>query len=99
MDAKQCGSLQEIRDEIDLLDDRIIEMLALRSQYVSRAAHFKHSVDEIKSNERVEAVFDRVRHKAAALGISPNLVLEVYRLLIDKMVEMEIEEYSNLKAF
>ncbi len=96
---KECRSLEEVRNEIDKIDEEIVKLIAERSRYVKQAAKFKVSVDEIKSDERIDDVLNHVRHLAATLGISPNLVADIFKILINKMVEMEIEEFKHGGAY
>lgn len=98
MKIEECHSLQEVRDFIDTLDDKIVELIAERSGYVKQAAKFKHSIDEIKGKERMEAVMDRVRTRAMEFGVSPNLLTRLYTIMIDEMVEAEISEFRNAKS-
>ncbi len=94
---KECHSLQEVRDEIDKLDDQIVELIAKRNDYIKQAAKFKESVDEVKAPERIDAVIQRLRRKALDLDLSPNLIAELYTKMIDEMVETEIAELRNAK--
>lgn len=98
MQAAECHSLEEVRQYIDRLDDQIVELIAARNAYVKQAAQFKHSIDEIKGEERMEAVMDRVRLKAMESGVSPNLLSKLYKIMIDEMVEAEISEFRNAKS-
>ncbi len=98
MNVKTCTTLDELRTEIDVLDDTIVELIAARNQYIHQAASFKESVAEVKAEDRVEAVLNRVRHKALTLGLSPNLITDLYRMMINEMVESEIAEFRNTKA-
>ena len=98
MEIVECASLQEIRENIDRLDDQIVELIAARNGYVKQAAQFKHSIDEIKGKERMEAVMDRVRTRAMEFGVSPNLLTTLYKIMIDEMVESEIAEFRNAKS-
>ena len=99
MELRQCTSLAEVREEIDKLDDQIVELIGARNAYVHQAARFKESVAEVKAADRIDDVLQRVRHKALALGVSPNLLTEIYTLMIDEMVESEIAEFRNLGKF
>ncbi len=92
---KKCKTLEEVRKEVDKIDEELVKLIAKRSKYVKQAAKFKESVEEIKSDERIDDVLNHVRHLAATLGISPNLVADIFKILIDKMVEMEIEEFKH----
>lgn len=98
MEVITCTSLEEVRAQIDQLDDQIVELIAERNGYVKQAANFKHSVEEIKANERMEAVMDRVRLRAMEFGVSPNLLTKLYTIMIDAMVEAEISEFRNAKS-
>lgn len=94
---KECHSLDEVRDAIDGIDDQIIALIADRSHYVRQAAQFKNTIDEVKAPERVETVVLRLRRKALELDLSPNLIADVYRMMIDEMVETEIAEMRHAK--
>ncbi len=98
MKIEECTSLNEVRNHIDQLDDQIVELIAARNGYVKQAANFKHSIEEIKANERMEAVMDRVRNRAMEFGVSPNLLTKLYGIMIDAMVEAEISEFRNAKS-
>ena len=98
MKIEECHSLAEVRHYIDRLDDQIVELIAARNGYVKQAANFKHSIEEIKANERMEAVMDRVRNRAMEFGVSPNLLTTLYKIMIDAMVEAEIAEFRNAKS-
>ncbi|MDD5051475.1 MAG: chorismate mutase [Sulfuricurvum sp.] len=98
MTIENCQSLEEVRSYIDHLDDQIVELIATRNAYVKQAANFKHSIEEIKANDRMEAVMDRVRTRAMEFGVSPNLLTRLYTIMINEMVESEISEFRNAKS-
>lgn len=37
----KCNNLEEVRENIDSIDDKIIKLVAERSDYVRQAAYFK----------------------------------------------------------
>ena len=59
---KVCNSLEEVREEIDLLDAELVELISQRSHLIRQAAAFKNSVDEVKAEDRIEFIMQRVRH-------------------------------------
>lgn len=99
MQTKKCNSLEEVRQEIDTLDDHIVEFIGARNSYIKQAAKFKNTVDEVKAPERISEIMSRVRHKALTLGMSPNLIEEIYTIMINEMVESEIAEFRNSSVF
>ncbi len=99
MDIKKCNSLDEARVEIDKIDNKIVELIAMRNEYIKQIAHFKTSIEEVKSEERISSVISRLRAKAIELNLSPNLINDIFIRLIDEMVESEIAELKNAKNF
>ena len=99
MEIKNCNTLDEIRTEIDKVDEKIIKLIASRRDYVKQAVKFKDTIDEIKADDRVEDVLNKVRHQALSLSLSPNLIAEIYQRMIDDMVETEIAQFRNTKTF
>ena len=49
---KHCENLEEVREQIDLLDQQIVKLLATRSQFVQQAAQFKKTVAEAQAPQR-----------------------------------------------
>lgn len=96
---KECNSLQEVRDQIDLLDDKLVELISQRSHYIRQAASFKNSVDEVKEEDRIDFIMQKVRTKAIELGVSANMISELFKIMIDEMVETEIAEFRNAGKF
>jgi isochorismate pyruvate lyase len=96
---KKCNSLQEVRDEIDILDTKLVELISQRSHLIRQAASFKNSVDEVKAEDRIDDIMQRVRKKAIALNINPNMISDLFRIMIDEMVETEISEFRNADTF
>ena len=99
MKMKECTTLEEARVEIDKVDEVLVEMIALRNDYIKQIAKFKSTIEEIKSDERIEDVIARARTKAIELDLSPNLINDIFIRLIDEMVETEVAEFRNSKAF
>ncbi len=99
MDIKHCTSLDEARTEIDHLDEQIVTLIAARNAHIKQLAHFKNSIDEIKAEDRIDDVINRVRAKAIDLDLSPNLINDLYLRMIDAMVDSEVAEFKNAKNY
>jgi len=96
---KKCNSLQEVRDEIDLVDDKLVELISQRSRFIRQAAAFKNSVDEVKAENRIDEIMQRVRKKGIEHNINPNMLSELFTIMINEMVETEISEFRNDGTF
>jgi len=99
MEIKKCQTLDEAREEIDKVDEQIIALIARRNDYIKQIAHFKTSIEEVKAEDRIGAVISRAREQAISLGLSPNLINDLYVRMIDAMVESEVAEFQNAKTY
>jgi len=96
---KKCNSLEEVRNEIDELDTKLVDLISERSHLIRQAAAFKQSVEEVKAEDRINFILQRVRHHAIEKGVSPNMISELFEIMIDEMVETEIAEFRNASNF
>jgi len=96
---KKCNSLEEVRTEIDVLDTKLVDLIAERSHLIRQAAAFKNSIEEVKAADRIEFILQRARHHAIERGVSPNMISELFTIMIDEMVETEISELRNAGNF
>ena len=96
---KTCHSLEEVRTEIDKLDDKLVELISERSHLIRQAAAFKESVKQVKAKDRIDDIMQRVRKRGIELNINPNMISELFTIMIDEMVETEISEFRNKEIF
>lgn len=93
----KCNSLEEVRANIDRIDNEIIKLIAERGTYVVQASSFKKSEDNVKAPNRVEAVINKVRNKAEEYGADQDMVEALYREMISWFVNMELDEFNKNK--
>lgn len=91
----KCNSLEEVRENIDRIDDNIIKLIAERGSYVLQASEFKRSEKGVKAPNRVEAVIQKVRGKALEYGANPDMVEALYREMISRFVSMEMDKFKK----
>lgn len=91
----KCNSLEEVRENIDRIDDEIIRLIAERGTYVVQASVFKKNEEGVKAPNRVETVIAKVRGKAEIYGADSDMVEELYREMIQRFVEMEMKEFHK----
>ena len=79
--------LQELREELEGLDRRILELVRARMEVVERVAAAKlEAASPLRDRLREEHVLQRVRHAAAELGLDPHEIERLYRQLIEMSV-------------
>lgn len=93
----KCENLQQVRDNINRIDDQIIKLIAERGEYVAQAAKFKSSADGVKDTARVESVIKGVREKAEIYGADPDMAEVLYRVMISRFVKSELDDFERIK--
>ncbi len=88
----ECKDMNEVRENIDRIDSEIVKLISLRSRFVSQAAGFKKTKEDVKAPKRVEEVIARVRTLADFEGIDPDIVENVYRTMISCFINYEMKE-------
>jgi isochorismate pyruvate lyase len=87
-----CKSLEDIRNEIDRIDEEILNLLKQRFDYVKEVVKYKsNDVNGIIAKERYNKVIESRRNIAAKNGLSPDVIEKIYRILLDYFIEEEIK--------
>lgn len=90
--AKDCTSIEEIREAIDQLDSQIIEFLGARYQYVKEIVRFKQPTEEsIIAKKRYDSVISSRREMAEKNGLSPDLIEKIYKEMLAHFIGEELK--------
>ena len=90
--ATDCTSIEEVREAIDTIDERIIELLGERYKYVKEIVRFKKPTEEsIIAKSRYDAVISSRRMLAEEHGLDANLIEKIYRDLLSHFIEEELK--------
>jgi isochorismate pyruvate lyase len=95
VEKMKCENLEQVRENIDRIDNEIIELIAERGTYVIQASAFKKNEDGVKDTCRVEKVIAKVRAKAEECGANQDMVEALYREMISRFVNMEMKEFNG----
>lgn len=99
--AQHYNSLEEVRQNIDLIDKELVNLIAKRSLFVSQAAKFKDSVKDVVAIQHVNAVIDKVKTLSEESGLNPTITERVYRTMINAFTEEELSildsRYKEIK--
>lgn len=94
--AVKCNSLQEVRDNIDRLDEIIIPLLAERIGYVLQAAQFKETRGDVRIPSRIQFIVDRVRVFAEKEGMDPDMAESIYRHIMEESIAREEVRWDDI---
>jgi isochorismate pyruvate lyase len=91
-----CADLSEVRQEIDRMDAALVAQIAERFAYVERAWQLKlEARQEASVPWRNQQVIDKVRARAAEMGVPPDLIEALWRQMIGWFIQYEEEKLRD----
>jgi isochorismate pyruvate lyase len=95
---EDCSSLEDIRNEIDRIDETIILSLSERLQYVKKIIKFKNpDKTSIIAQERYDKVIAERADWARSQGLDGETIEKVYRILLDYFTDTQFKILENSK--
>ena len=88
-------NMDELRKELDILDNELIKLVSKRFKFIEQAAIIKDDISKIRDNERIESIIIRLRNLAEINGISPDIVEKLWRYIIELSIELETEIFNK----
>ncbi|MBU7007593.1 prephenate dehydratase [Phosphitispora fastidiosa] len=89
-------SVDELRQNIDIIDYQIVDLLAQRTQMVSLIGGLKQGIKAVRDKKREQEVLERVRQNAHRKGVDPNLMERVYNILFEHFVDLQVKQQTCL---
>ncbi|MBN1820956.1 MAG: chorismate mutase [Prolixibacteraceae bacterium] len=86
-----CLNIEEIRQEIDKIDKKIIELFSLRDDFVKEIVTFKKDKEGVIAQERKEFVINERARMAGEIGLNPDLFKKIFTILIEDNIKKELE--------
>lgn len=91
-----CKTMAELRVEIDLLDQKIVDMIRVRQSFMDQAAHIKKDRHKVRDEDRIRDVVNKVGKNAKENGADPDLVCDIYRKMIEWSINYEMKKFDQL---
>lgn len=95
--VQPCTTMQDVRREVNALDDVLVPLLVERVGYMTQAARIKQGVEQVRDEARIEAIVARVRERAAAEGGDADVMEAIYRSLMEACIAYEHREFARLR--
>jgi isochorismate pyruvate lyase len=87
--AASFTNMQQVREEVDALDHKLVDLLSQRMACIVAASRIKTSADEARVAWRVADVIEKVRSRAVQVGFDPQLAEEIWREMIERCIAFE----------
>ena len=84
-----CTTKEDVRAELDRIDQALLTLFAERHRYVTRMAEIKTDPHEAHDPVRIKAILDKQRKRADELGLDEDQAELIWKTLIDWNVNYE----------
>lgn len=95
MTANECSSLEEIRENIDMIDRDIVSLLVKRGNYVIQAAKFKKNITKVEDQTRINNIITKVMDYSKEMNFDSSVIEQIYRFLIQVYIQLEKDAFMN----
>ena len=96
--VQPCTSMEDVRRNVNALDDVLVPLLVTRIGYMTQAARIKGDVGQVRDEARIEAIVSRVRERTVQEGGQPDVMEAVYRQLMEECIAYEHREFARLRG-
>jgi len=86
---QECTSKDDVRTELDRIDQALLTLFAERHRYVTRMAEIKTDPHEAYDPTRIAAIIAKQRKRADELGMDEDQAELIWKTLIDWNVNYE----------
>ena len=90
---KKYNSIQNIREKIDKIDLKIIDLISERKDLVDEVVKLKKR-DQIVDQERIDYILNKLNDEAKKRGIPEKLVDKIWSIMIETFIEYEKKVYD-----
>ncbi len=94
MSPKNKKKLLILRRKLDQVDNKLLNLLKIRSGYVKNVLSLKEFKKEIIDKKRIKIILKNIKIKSIKKGIDPKISLRIWKNMIYAFIEYE---YRNFK--
>tara|TARA_B100000989_G_scaffold297177_1_gene282194 strand:+ start:854 stop:1147 length:294 start_codon:yes stop_codon:yes gene_type:complete len=92
---KKFETINEVRELIDLIDDKILNLIAERKNLVIEAVKLK-SKDQIVDSERIEKIIQKLSKQAGEKNLPDGLVEKLWNTMIQEFIDYERKIFDDI---
>ena len=96
--TEHCSGMEDVRRNIDALDDVLVPLWGTRGGYMTQAARIKQDPNQVRDEDRIESIVARVRERAAQEGGEPEVIEAIYRSMMEAYIAYEHREFARLRS-
>ncbi len=84
-----------LRKKLDKVDDRLLSVLKIRSNYVKEVLSLKKFKKEIIDRKRIKLILKNIRRKSIKKGIDTKISSRIWKNMIYAFIDYEFRNFKK----
>ena len=86
-----------LRKKLDLIDNKMLNLLKIRANYVKRVLSLKEFKKEIIDKKRINKILRIIKDKSIKKGVDPKISNRVWKNMIYAFIDYEFRNFKKKK--
>ena len=86
-----------LRKKLDKIDDKLLNIIKIRSNYVKEVLSLKEFKREIIDRKRIKLILRNIRRKSIKKGIDTNISNRIWKNMIYAFIDYEFRNFKKRK--
>ena len=95
MSPKNRKKLNALRKRLDILDNKLLSLISIRSNIVKDVLKLKNHKSEIVDKKRIEKILNNIKKKSLKKKIDPKITNRIWKNMIFAYIDYERRNFKK----
>ena len=95
MSPKNKKKLLILRKKLDYIDDKLLNLVKIRANYVKNVLLLKEYKKEIIDKKRINIILKNIKNKSIKKGIDPKISYRIWKNMIYAFIDYENRNFKK----
>ena len=86
-----------LRKKLDVIDDKLLNLLKIRANHVKKVLSLKEFKKEIIDKKRINIILQNIKNKSVKKGIDPKISNRIWKNMIYAFIDYEYRNFNKRK--
>ncbi len=84
-----------LRKKLDVIDDKLLNLLKIRANYVKKVLSLKKFKKEIIDKKRIKIILQNIKNKSIKKRIDPKISKRIWKNMIYAFIDYEYRNFNK----
>ena len=97
MSLQKNQNIRKTRKKLDLIDNKLLNLIKIRARHVKNVLLLKEYKNEIIDKKRIKIILKNIKSKSLKKGIDPKISNRIWKNIIYAFVDYEYRNFKKRK--